>query len=338
MAKNCKNFLGHKICFLGFGAYAQKNHFNWIQSREDCSVVGISLDLEMNKRKLKDFNGIPYYFNPRLMLSECKPDIAIVSTPNALHYEHVKLCLEHNLHVLVDKPLACSSSEAQELIYMSKDINKHLIVGLERRYDDLYIKARNIVQTGKIGKIKKIEAHYLRTVNPLFYDSWRNNIDLSGGGVFLDTGSHIVDIVFWITNLKVQKIISAYMTNGNMEVEKYFDVEFEFDEIGSGKFTFEYHENDSIPKNEEIILYGTSGQISLVNKTINNQKQRLMEFNYLGKMPQKLEFKNINTSGQPLADLVSSINNNCSPRFLPDSVISGIEFISNSYKLAEINS
>jgi len=141
-------------------------------------------------------------------------DFVSVVTPNHVHFGPSKLALESGFHVLVEKPIAFSLDEAKTL---QKIVGKTgLILGLTHTYTGypLVKEARQMVATGKLGKIRKVFVEYpqgwLSTLlegTGNMQASWRTDPKQSGmGGAIGDIGTHAANLAEYITGQKITEV------------------------------------------------------------------------------------------------------------------------------------
>ncbi len=124
-------------------------------------------------------------------------DIVIVSTTNNW-LTPIGLCaLEQNKHVLVEKPAARSVKEIIPFLKESRKSDKKVKVGFNLRYHPALIKAKEIVNSGKIGELMFIRGRYGHGGRLGYEKEWRANPEISGGGELIDQGVHLIDLSRW---------------------------------------------------------------------------------------------------------------------------------------------
>ena len=154
------------------------------------------------------------------MPADKRMDFVSVVTPNHVHFGPSKMALEHGFHVIVEKPIAFSVAEAKTL---QKLVNKTgLILGLTHTYTGypLVKEARNMVATGKIGKVRKVFVEYpqgwLSTLlegTGNLQASWRTDPKQSGmGGAIGDIGTHAANLAEYITGSKITELCAMLNT------------------------------------------------------------------------------------------------------------------------------
>jgi len=142
---------------------------------------------------------------------EVRMDFVCIVTPNYLHYEPAKLAMENGFHVVCDKPLAFDRTEAEKLSELADKTG--LVFALTHTYTGypMVKEARDIVQSGKMGKIRKIIVEYPQGWLSTALEStgqkqadWRTDPKRSGkGGGTGDIGTHAGNLAEYITGLKI---------------------------------------------------------------------------------------------------------------------------------------
>ncbi|HET9804692.1 MAG TPA: Gfo/Idh/MocA family oxidoreductase [Candidatus Acidoferrum sp.] len=128
-----------------------------------------------------------------------------ISTPNTTHAPLAKACLEAGKDVVVDKPFATTVAEARELIAVAKKTGRFLSVYQNRRLDGDFLTAKQLADTGALGRVLKFEETFDRC-RPAIRESWKERTG-PGTGVFFDLGPHLVDHA--LTFLGVPEAIHA---------------------------------------------------------------------------------------------------------------------------------
>lgn len=147
-------------------------------------------------------------------------DFVAIVTPNHMHFPPAKLALEKGFHVLSDKPATFNLDEAKQLGELVKQTG--LIYGLTHNYTGypLIKEARNMIQTGKLGKIRKIVAEYPQGWLATKLEesgqkqaSWRTDPTKSGAaGSVGDIGTHAENLAEYVTGLKITELAADITT------------------------------------------------------------------------------------------------------------------------------
>ena len=126
-------------------------------------------------------------------------DIVNICTPNNLHYDQLKSAIKYGKHIYCDKPLTVTASEADELTELAEEKGIITQVALNYRFLPATIRAKQLIDEGKIGNPICYRASYLHSgsVSPDKAAGWKQ-LGKYGGGVIGDLGSHIIDLIYWL--------------------------------------------------------------------------------------------------------------------------------------------
>ena len=152
-------------------------------------------------------------------------DAVVIAVPHRLHAQMAVDALESGLHVLVEKPVDVSVSQARRLNEAAEKSDRVFGIMFNQRTNQLFQKARELVQSGQLGELKQcvwIVTNWYRTQH--YYDSgsWRATWAGEGGGVLLNQAPHNLDLWQWICGMPVS--VTAFC-----DVAKYHRIEVEDD-------------------------------------------------------------------------------------------------------------
>ncbi|KAG8911776.1 hypothetical protein FRC00_005842, partial [Tulasnella sp. 408] len=138
------------------------------------------------------------------VLSDPEVRCVVVGTPNSTHYGFAKSILQAGKHVIIEKPLTPSVSEANELIQIAKSHSPPLIIATyqNRRFDSDFLTLARLIFNGTLGNISSFETRYDRWRPQLKGGTWKEQAG-KGQGVLYDLGSHLIDqvlVLFGIPN------------------------------------------------------------------------------------------------------------------------------------------
>ena len=187
-------------------------------SKENEQLVAVGSRNIENAKAFANEHDIPrYYDSYEALVKDQDVEAVYVATPNTLHYENCRLCLEHGKHVLCEKPFTINDKQAQELYRLARDRHLFIMEGLWIWFLPLYDRLHSILQQGVIGEIKHISCQYgfvatgarkERKFNPAL-----------GGGALLDIGIYNLGFLRIVTgnepqNVETQKVhINEYGTD-----------------------------------------------------------------------------------------------------------------------------
>jgi predicted dehydrogenase len=125
-------------------------------------------------------------------------DIISIATPNALHHPIAVAALNAGKHVFCEKPLAITAEQAEEMVAAAKANNRILEVAFNyRRRADIGM-ARELVASGKLGRVYHSRISWKRRAGIPGLTSWFTSANLAGGGAAIDLGPHIIDSLFYM--------------------------------------------------------------------------------------------------------------------------------------------
>jgi len=133
-------------------------------------------------------------------------DIVIISTTNDALSEITIASLNHNKHVLVEKPAGRNPDDIKEVIEAQKKSKAFAKVGFNHRFHPAFLKAKEIISSNSIGELIFIRGRYGHGGRKGYEKEWRFNKELSGGGELLDQGVHLIDLSRWLFNCDFAQI------------------------------------------------------------------------------------------------------------------------------------
>ena len=142
--------------------------------------------------------------------------VVSILTPNFLHFSMAKALLQHNFHVICEKPLTTTLKEANILKGISQKQN--VVFGVTYTYTGypMVRQMRQMIADGKLGKIQKVDAQYYQGwINPIIHDkesrksTWRLNPEKSGLSCCIgDIGTHAFNMLEYVTQEKIHSVLS----------------------------------------------------------------------------------------------------------------------------------
>jgi len=245
---------------------------------KDVEVVAVS-DKSKQALKKAEKSGINNLYTEFTDLFCNIKDIdgVIISLPNFLHYESVKLALENDINVFVEKPLATTVADCKKIVELVRKSGKKLMVGYNNRFIEAYKKMKVEIENGTLGSLKIITLELIlngplshgRVQRPI--SEWWFDPKKSGGGALLDLGSHLVDLFHYFSG--DSKVIFSHLDyNFNLPVEDGATIILESKESKTrGVINVGWFEKLIFPKfNCRIVLHGNADFLSSEKMTPNN--------------------------------------------------------------------
>ena len=181
-----------KVGIAGYGIVGKRRH-NYINEHPHLEVVAVC-DQSFKESYFKE-NGISYFNNTDLLLNE-NLDLLFVCLTNNVAAEVTIAGMKKGLHVFCEKPPGMNVEDIQNVILVEKENpDLKLKYGFNHRHHESIKKALQIIQSGELGKVINLRGIYGKSRVIPFSGGWRSKRQLSGGGILLDQGIHMVDLM-----------------------------------------------------------------------------------------------------------------------------------------------
>lgn len=181
-----------KVGIAGYGIVGKRRH-NYINENPYLEVVAVC-DQSFKESYFKE-DGISYFNNTDLLLNE-NLDLLFVCLTNNVAAEVTVAGMKKGLHVFCEKPPGMNVEDIQKVILVEKENpDLKLKYGFNHRYHESIKKALQIIQSGELGKVINLRGIYGKSRVIPFSGGWRSKRELSGGGILLDQGIHMVDLM-----------------------------------------------------------------------------------------------------------------------------------------------
>ena len=237
-----------KVCIVGFGAIGEVHaeHLMAVDKAELYAVCDIQrdrLDLAAEKYTLIAYSDYD------TCLEDENIDCVHICTPHYLHFEMIEKALKKGKYVVCEKPVVMTSEQLSNLNKL--DGAERVCVVMQNRLNPCVIKMKEIISSGKLGKVNAIKGFVTWQRTQEYYDSasWRGRWSTEGGGVLINQSVHTLDLMCYLAG-KVKEVRSA-MANfalPSIEVEDscMARLVFENDAVGVFFATNSYGENSSV--------------------------------------------------------------------------------------------
>jgi scyllo-inositol 2-dehydrogenase (NADP+) len=181
-----------RVGLAGFGLAGQVFHAPLIDTVEGLDIAGIVSSNEQRQALAREsYPGAQVVETVDELWGGI--DVLVIATPNSAHVPLGLAAVDHEVAIVVDKPLAVSFDHARELIDVAERAGVPLTVFQNRRLDGDFLTVRRLVDEGELGTVLRFESRFER-YRPQVDDGWRElPHDADGGGLLLDLGAHLVD-------------------------------------------------------------------------------------------------------------------------------------------------
>lgn len=256
---------------IGLG-HIGKRHMEMIRRNPETQVVAICDIKPKEQLELTDSDNIPFFDSiDALLNSGIDIDVVNICTPNGFHAQYAIKALENGHHVVLEKPIALRKRDAEQVVYKSLEMSKHVFCVMQNRYSPPSVWLKEIVSQKLLGKIYMVQLNCYWNRDDRYYKpgNWHGTQELDGGTLFTQF-SHFIDIMYWlfgdITNIKGKFADFSHKDLTDFEDSGF--VSFDFVQGGMGSLNY----STSVwNKNLEssITIIGEKGTIKVAGQYMN---------------------------------------------------------------------
>jgi predicted dehydrogenase len=260
-----------RVGLIGFGMAGQAFHAPVIRG-----VPGMELACILERRGTRAQEKYPEVAVARTLdelLADKAIQLCVIATPNDSHFELAKACLSAGRDVVVDKPFAPTLGESEELVRLAAERGRLITVYQDRRWDGDFGTVKEIVASGKLGKVVEYECRYDRFRLEPRANAWRERPDQPGAGVLFDLGPHVIDQALVLFGEPQTITASAFCERETSRVDDSFDVCMEYPNLGAGLRAMGRARIIAFAPGPHFLIHGTKG--SFVKYGMDPQEARL---------------------------------------------------------------
>lgn len=148
---------------------------------------------ERNKKiATGDYPGVISYDTIEDLIADELIELVIINTPNYTHFDYARRSLNAGKHILVEKPFTATTTEAKELFELSDNVGKKIFFYQNRRWDSDYTTVREVIQSGKLGKLSEVHFRYDRYRAAIGPKTFKEE-PLAASGLMYDLAPHLLD-------------------------------------------------------------------------------------------------------------------------------------------------
>jgi predicted dehydrogenase len=246
-----------RIAIIGAGLIGHKR----ASSLDDSDELVIVCDKDISKAKsLAKKYSAAYTTNSDKIINE-EVDVVIISVINKYLKDIAIKMLKSGKNILCEKPLGIDHKESNEILSNAKLSDKVIKTGFNHRFHPAIIEAKNILASGKIGKLLNIRSHYGHGGRPGMEKEWRCSKELCGGGELIDQGVHIIDLCHYFNPHDIIQVYGKNLTSfWNIKVEdnSFFNLEFTNDVLAQCHVSWTNWKNDFLFE-----IFGSIGYLKI---------------------------------------------------------------------------
>jgi len=178
-----------RVALIGYGFAARTFHAPLMRAVPRLSLTTVASSRPGQVRA--DLPDVAVESDPMRAVVDADVDLVVIATPNDTHFPLAQAALRAGKHVVVDKPMTPSLTEAMELLATARAQRRLLSVFHNRRWDSDFLTVRQAMQDGLVGDVRHFESRIER-FRPQVRDRWRE-VPGAATGLWWDLGPHLVD-------------------------------------------------------------------------------------------------------------------------------------------------
>lgn len=265
-----------KYALIGCGRIAT-NHVkaalnNKLEFIAVCDIVEEQMERLLAKHGLEGDTSIKHYIDYKKMIKENDLDLVAVATESGIHAEIAFYCIDHGINCIIEKPIALSIKDADEIVKRSQERGVKVSTCHQNRFNVAVQEMRKALEAGRFGKLSHGSVHVRWNRNENYYTQalWRGKW-ASDGGALMNQCIHGIDLLRWMMGDEVEEVYG--------QIRQQFHDYMEAEDVGMAVVKFKNGTVATIegttnvyPKNleETLYLFGEKGTVKLGGTSTNN--------------------------------------------------------------------
>ena len=248
---------------------ALNNHMNIVAV---CDILPEAMELLLSKHELEKDTSIKRYTDYKAMIAENEIDLISIATESGIHAEIALHCIDSGVHVIIEKPMAMSMDDAEEIIRRSEEKGVKVAACHQNRFNVAIQELRRAVEADRFGRISHGSIHVRWNRNEGYYTqaTWRGTW-AQDGGCLMNQCIHGIDLLRWMMGDEVEEVYGV--------TKQQFHDYLECEDVGMAVVRFKNGAVGTIegttnvyPKNleETLYLFGESGTVKIGGTSTNN--------------------------------------------------------------------
>jgi len=236
-----------------------------------CDIFEENIQDLLSKCGLQNNTEIKHYKDYRDMLAEADVDLVAIATPSDLHARMALDCIDAGKHLIIEKPMALSIDEADEIIRRAAAVGVTVSACHQNRFNPAIQMLRGALEEGRFGKLShgSVNIRWFRGEDYYSLAAWRGTW-AKDGGCLMNQCVHGIDLLIWMMGGKVTSVYA--------QTRQRFHEDIEAEDVGMAVLTFESGAIATIegttnvyPKNleETLYLFGQTGTVVIGGESAN---------------------------------------------------------------------
>jgi predicted dehydrogenase len=213
-----------RVGIVGCGGIAQVIHLPILKKHPLVKILAIC-DIDVSKAAViaDKFEIKNVYQDIADLLKKEQLHVVFILTPTNLHLPMSLMALEYGVHLFIEKPVAPTTSDAIRIQTKAKKVQKSVMVGMQNRFRTDVIALKKLLLAKDLGKLFFLSGKWLQAKHQGDKQPWLLQKNVSGGGVILDLGVQLLDLVWWLLEKPQPVSIKgfSYTMNQELQVEDF---------------------------------------------------------------------------------------------------------------------
>ena len=237
-----------------------------------CDIIPEHMEEVLAKHNLQNDFSIKRYTDYKKMIEENEINLVGIATESGNHAEIALYCIDHGINVIIEKPMAMSIADAEEIIHRSEEKGVKVSACHQNRFNVAVQKMRNALEEGRFGKLSHGSIHVRWNRNKGYYDQapWRGTW-AQDGGALMNQCIHGIDLLRWMLGDEIEEVygVTRQQFHDYLEAE---DVGMAVIKFKNGAIATVEGTTNVYPQNleETLYLFGEKGTVKLGGKSTNN--------------------------------------------------------------------
>lgn len=189
------------------------NHARVYKELPEVQLVGVADAHEPTARNIGNRFNVPGFSDYKKLLDETKPDLVTLAVPTVLHRDVALELIERGVHTLVEKPIASTVAQGEELVKAAAAKGVTLAVGHIERFNPAVIELRRRISEGMMGRVYQVSARRLSPYPARIRDA----------GVVIDLASHDIDLMRYLIPSPIARLYGETLQSINSDREDLFN-------------------------------------------------------------------------------------------------------------------
>lgn len=313
-----------KYALIGCGRISV-NHIkaainNNLEIQAICDIIPEHMESVLEREYLQQDKSIRRYTDYKKMIEEVKPELVSIATESGLHAEIALYCIDQGIHVIVEKPMAMSIHDADEIIRRAEKKKVKVSACHQNRFNPAVKKLREAIEEKRFGKLSHGSIHVRWNRGRDYYTQapWRGTWEQDGGAL-MNQCIHGIDLLRWMFGGEIEEVygVTRQQFHHYLEAE---DIGMAVVKFKNGTIATIEGTTNVFPQNLEETLYvfGEKGTVKIGGTSTNN----IDIWNFLDETEadlQNKEFKertsNVYGNGHTnlFADVIDAVKNDRKP-------------------------